>query len=431
MHIIFQMKKTVFALCLILIIGVFFVMLPEKLEAQSYQTFSSERQRILEETRWMIGPFRIFPRFRLSNVGYDGNVYYESKSDEPVTDYTATISPEIKTHLLFKNYFIFSFTENPEYVYYLKEARERRWNHNFSPEARMLLFGRIVVGGSYSYRNRRYRPTSEFDRRANQLNREYRGSIFYETARETSFGFNYKRGYVSFEDVDYGGEEIYLSRILNRKETTYEGDFYYQVLSQSFLFFKGGTTEYEFENEDARWRNSDSRQFYTGLRFPLLGRIQGQISLGYKELIPREEGITGFSGLVGDTQIGYRLRQMRFRIEYARDSRFSYWTDNVYFIEDRYIGGISFYLTHFLRLDYTYNYGEAHYPEEEIIRMPDGTYEEIKREDIYTTQTVGFAVRLIENVGIGVNVNWWNRDSNIYYADRDRFFVGGYLTYDF
>ncbi|MFW6140807.1 MAG: hypothetical protein ACOC5S_05585 [Acidobacteriota bacterium] len=425
------MKKTCFGVCLILGIGFFFVFFPEDGEAQSYRTFDYEREQILEQTRWMIGPFRIFPQFRLTNIGYDGNVYYGREGDEPVTDYTATFSPEVTAYLLFRDYFIFSFTENPEYVYYLEEARERRWNHNFSPEFKWLLLSRIVLGGSYSYQNRRHRATSEFDVRANELRKAYRGSVFYETPRQTSFGFNYRKEDISYEDVDYGGEEIYLSRILNRQETTYEGEVYYQVFSSSFFFINGGYTEYEFENVDAQWRDSYSRQFYTGLRFPLLGRINGQISIGYKELIPREEDVTGFSGLVGDSWIDYRMRILRFRAEYRRDSRFSYWTNNVYYVEDRYVGGISFYMTRFLRLDYTYNYGEGHYPEKELVRKPDGTYEELKREDIYTTHTLGFAVRLIENTGIGVNVIWWERDSNVPYADRDRMFIGGYLTYDF
>ena len=430
-HIIFQMRKKAGALSIILIMSLFFALLPGEAGAQSYRSFSSERDNILEETRWMIGPFRIFPRFNLKNIGYDGNVYYQGKDEEPVTDYTATISPEITAHLLFRNSFILTVTENPEYIYYAEESRERRWNNNFSPEFKWLLLGRIVLGGSYFYRNRRYRASSEFDVRANELRTGYRGSVFYETARETSFGFNYKRENISYEDVDYAGEEIYLSRILSRQETTYEGEFYYQVFSRSFLFFKAGATAYEFESAEAQWRNSDSRQFYTGMRFPLLGRINGQISLGYKELTPRTEGLTGFSGLVGDSQVEYRLKSMRFRIEYHRDCQFSYWTNNIYYVYDNYVGGVSFYITRFLRLDYDYNYGKGHYPEEETIRLPDGTLYELKRDDTYTSSILGFAVRLIKNLGIGVNVSWWGRDSNIYYADRDRVFIGGYLTYDF
>jgi hypothetical protein len=425
------MRKKASALSIILGAALFFVFFPEDIKAQSYQSFRSERERILEETRWMIGPFRIFPRFNLKQIGYDGNVYYQSEEDVPVTDYTATVSPEIKAHLLFRNSFIFTFTENPEYIYYIHEARERRWNHIFSPEFKWLVFGRFVLGGSYFYQNRRYRASSEFDVRANELRTGYTGSLFYETARETSFGFKYKRENVSYEDVDYAGEEIYLSRILSRLETTYEGEFYYQVFASSFLFFKAGTTAYEFESPEAHWRNSDSWQFYTGVRFPLLGRIQGQISLGYKELTPRTEGIKGFSGLVGDSQVEYRLKRMRFRLEYRRDCQFSYWTNNIYYVYDNYVGGVSFYITRFLRLDYDYTYGEGHYPEEETIRLPDGTLYELKRDDTYTTNTLGFAVRLVKDLGLGVNVNWWGRDSNIYYASRDRVFIGGYLTYDF
>jgi len=56
---------------------------------------------------------------------------------------------------------------------------------------------------------------------------------------------------------------------------------------------------------------------------------------------------------------------------------------------------------------------------------------ELKRKDIYKTHTVGIVFRIFRDVGLGVNVNFWDRSSNYYAVERDRFFVGGYLTYDF
>lgn len=176
---------------------------------------------------------------------------------------------------------------------------------------------------------------------------------------------------------------------------------------------------------------TSSYQAYTGIGFPLLGRVRGTLSLGYKKLLPRREGKTSFSGLVGDTSLDFRVRRFNFRLQYSRDYRFSYWTNNIYFLENRYGLGISFYLTRLLRLDYNFSYGEVHYPELMSLWMPDDRYEEIKREDVYRAHTVGFVFRIIKNTGIGVRLNFWERDSNIYWANRDRMFIGGYVTYEF
>ena len=189
--------------------------------------------------------------------------------------------------------------------------------------------------------------------------------------------------------------------------------------------------DYGFKHTQSNWRDSYSYQVYSGIFFPIIGKIRGTLSLGYKELVPRKEEKEGFSGLIGDTSLDLRLKSIGFRLEYKRDSHFSYWTNNVYFIEDRYEAGIYFYLTRFLRIDYSYGYGESLYPEPTTFSMPDGRREEIKRKDIYRSQVVGIVFRIIKTTGIGVKFNFWERDSSFYLESRKRMFIGGYITYDF
>ncbi len=399
---------------------------------QAYQPFRWELEQIAKQTRWRIGPFRFFPTVSFRNIGYDGNVYYEREEDNPISDYTVTFAPHVKVYILFRNFFILSLTESPEYVYYFEQKRERTWNNTISPEFKFLFLNRLVISGRYSYRNRRWRATSEFDVRANELRESYRGSLFYETARRTSFGISASSAKISFEDISLPGEKIYLSRRLNREERSGNLEFYYRIFSESFFFLSGGYTEYKFEHIQSRWRDSYSYQAYSGIRFPLLGRMSGTLSLGYKKLLPRrrEEKIS-FSGLVGSTSLDLRLGRFSFRFQYNRDFHFSYWRNSIYFIEDRYGAGISFYLTKFLRLDYNFSYGEANYPELILLRMPDGRYEEIKRKDIYRIHTAGFVFRIIRNTGIGLIVNFWERESNYYWVGRDRSFIEGYVTYAF
>ncbi len=57
--------------------------------------------------------------------------------------------------------------------------------------------------------------------------------------------------------------------------------------------------------------------------------------------------------------------------------------------------------------------------------------EELKRKDIHRTQILGFVFKVIKNTGIGLMVNFWERESNYDRANRDRMFVGGYITYQF
>lgn len=398
---------------------------------QDYQSFRNELDYIFENTKIIIGPFRIFPTFNFSNIGYDDNVYYQREEDNPVTDYTATFSPQIRMYLLFRNKLIISLTENPEYVYYYKQKRERRWNNTLSPEFKLLLLNRFVISGNYSYRNRKWRASSEFDVKANEIRESYRGSLFYETPRRTSFGITALLDKYSYEDVTLPGEEIYLSRNLNREERSGNLEFYYRVFSGSFFFMSGGYTEYKFEHIQFHWRDSYSYQVFSGIRFPLFGRMRGALSLGYRKLSPKQKEKKGFSGLVGDTSLAFRIMRFGFRFQYIRDFRFSYWTNSLFFVENRFGSGISFYLTRFLRLDYNFFYGETNYPEMVLFQTPDGRVEAIMRKDIYRGHIAGFIFRIFKKTGIGVMVNYWERESNYYWANRNRLFAGGYITYEF
>ena len=153
------------------------------------------------------------------------------------------------------------------------------------------------------------------------------------------------------------------------------------------------------------------------------------MSLGYKTFEPLAEGRETFSGIVGQADIDYRLRTIRLRATYRRDSRFSFYGDNVFFIENQIGGGVSLYLTRFLRLDYDYRYGSNAYPES--FWFIGGEDVLIEREDIYQTHSAGIVVRVLRDIGIGLDVNYWERTSNVYAGKRDWLFVGGSLVYDF
>lgn len=405
--------------------------MPNNSFCQSYRLFRSELDEILERSKWRIGPFRIYPMIQFRQIGYDDNVYQQREEDKPKSDFRATISPFINIYLLFRNWVVFSLTENPEYVYFAKEGRERSLNNNFSPQLKLLLFQRFVLSCSYQYNKTRRRATSEFDIRANIENKSYNASIFYETARGTSFGISGVIRKIRFEDILFPDEEILLSRAFNREEQSGNFEFYYRIRSESFLFIHGGYTEYNFENIEARWRDSYSYQIYTGIRFPVLGNVRGTVSLGYKKLDSKRVSKKGFSGLVGNTSLDIRIRRFGFRFLYDRDCRFSYWTNNIFFLEDNYGAGISFYLTQFLRLDYDFSYGRSNYPEATTVRMSEEEYEEIKRRDSNYTHTFGFVIRVIRRTGIGIMTNFWERKSNMPVVGRDRWFVGGYVTYEF
>lgn len=71
---------------------------------QSYQSFRAELDQIVKRAKIGIGPFRVLPAINFINIGYDDNVYYQREEDNPASDFTGTVSPEIKVYFLFRNY---------------------------------------------------------------------------------------------------------------------------------------------------------------------------------------------------------------------------------------------------------------------------------------------------------------------------------------
>jgi hypothetical protein len=398
---------------------------------QNYVYFGSLLEEIDRMAKWQVGPFRISSYFQIRNLGYDSNIYQKAQDNDPVSDYTAAISLPSKFYINYRNGVVFSLAVVPEYAFYATYTKERSFNYSLLPELRARLFGGLIISAGYEYGRSRRRATSEFDVRAEEKSHSYRGSVFIETARLTALGFS---GYIQdyrYEDIYAPGEENILSRRLNRQERRGSLEFYYRVYSDTVFFLSGGYAEYNFQSPASFFRNSYSYQVFSGLRFPLLGRIRGALTLGYKSLRPRTKGINGFSGLIGDTSFNLRLSRFQFRVIYRRDCYFSFSQTSLFFVEGQWGAGISFYPTSFLRLDYDYRSGRSDYPGLLSVSLPDGAIEEIERQDRNRYHIVSLVYRVVGDIGIGLTGNFWQRRSNFLQVERERFFVGAFLTYEF
>jgi len=413
-----------FLVCLIFII-------PENAEAQTYTSFQSELNSIVERTRLRLGPFRIVPRIGFQFLRYEWNIFYQREDENPASDFTSSISPELNVYLIFKDRLILRLSDRISYVHYYKYKEERRLNNNFTPELKLLLLNRFVLIGSYANTRNRGRPTSEFNIRANEYRESIRGGLFYETPRQTSIGISYTQSKILYDDITFPGQEVTLSRILNRKEKNIGFEFNYHVFSESFFFITGSYTDHDFEHTEDFDRRSYSLQVLTGLRFPLVGGISGTLALGYKQIMPRAQGMEGKTGLIGNTGLNFRSGHLGARVSYNRDFPFSFWENNVFFINNRYLFGGSVYVTRFLRVDYDYSIWNSKYPKLIPLFYPDGSFENIRRIDNYRTHTVRLVFRLFKEIGLGISANQWARDSNYLGESRSQIYLNAYLTLDF
>jgi hypothetical protein len=397
--------------------------------AQTYVAFQEEWETIVHRAPLIFGPFRLFPAFSLHNVGYDDNIYFDNA---PRADYTGTFSPELKAYLPIGGTILLSAFDNPEYTYYVKNQGRREFTNSFGLGVKALLLSRFVLTGDYQDFAHRRRLSPEVGILVTDLGRAWTAGLHYETAGQTAIGMTAFRNELSYENLTLGTEGIPLSQALNRTETGGRAEIYYRAFYKGYLFLGLGQTDYRFQSADMAWRNSTARQATLGARFPVGASIEGTINLGFKQVRPRSEGPAVFSGFVGSADLAARLGRIGLRARFVRDNVFSTFVDVLYFIDTTGGGGVSLYVTDFLRLDYDFDLGTSDYPDVLPGAGPqDGAAADANRTDRRLTHAAGFVIRVLRTAGLGLTWNSAIWTSTIPGWDRRRSFVGAYLTYRF
>jgi hypothetical protein len=418
------MKKTfLFAFSLLALYGL--------CAGQEYRTFRSELDEIRNTAKLRFGPLRFLPSIQIRDVGYDNNVFYRNAGETRIGDYTGAISPVIKAYLPVGNSLILSFKENPEYMFYLREKGLRTFTNSFSPAFRLNLLKRFTLSGDYHFEKHQRRAYSEFTGNVTDTVKGYSASFFFETPRGSALGFSGKVDRFGYVDMAFPDQILGLSRALNRKESTGNAELYYRAFSESDMFFIFGHTKYEFDDPEFWVRNAHSYQASWGIRFPLMGRARGKLSLGYKNFIPELEGRKRFSGLIADSSVDIKLGRFDVRLGLNRNTVFSYLEGSYYYIDSRANAGLSLYLTRLFRLDYDYQAGGMKYPEPFEVQVPGGPPDLIMRKDTYGMHSAGLTVRLFRTTGLSLSYNVFERKSNTPGFDIRRNFVGLSLTQGF
>jgi Putative beta-barrel porin 2 len=402
-----------------------------RLGAQSYQSFQDEYDAIREGVRLRLGPLRLMPRFRLTDVGYDSNVYFREQAGEVVHDATATLAPELHGYWLLGHAAILSFTENPEYLFYAREKGLRSFTNNFSGGLRLRLLRHFSLSGDYHIERHVRRVLSDLDHRIRDSSTGGTASLFFETARATAIGATASLEDFRYKDLQSGTPDDIYGLALDRRETSVGLEAYYRVFSRSYLFAMAGWRRYDFVHPESSWRNAEAIEASGGFRFPLTGRARGVIRFGWKSFRPDAVDRKPFSGLVAATEVSFRLSRIGLTLGFSRDNNFSYVESAYYYIDTRGRANVSIYVAPFLRLDAGFQLGGLDYPEPQTVWIGGDPVIVGHRRDDERIFTAGPVVRLGGTVGLGLTFNLYVRSSNAPGFDIRRDFIGAFVTYEF
>jgi hypothetical protein len=401
-----------------------------RLSGQSYRSFREEFEAI-QQTKLRLGPLRLVPVIRITDVGYDSNVYFADEGRPAVADATATLSPELRGYWLAGSSIILSATENPEFLAYAKEMALRSFSNSFSASLRWLALRRFSLAAEYHDLSHVRRSLSELDRRIRDTVSGAAGSLFFETPRGTAVGVRGGVDDFRYLDVASGDPDDIYGRSLDRRETAAGFEVTYRIFSQSRLFSAVTWRRYDFRYPESAWRDASSVEASGGVRFPLAGSARGTVRFGWKSFRPDSPDEKPFAGLVAGTDVSLRLGRVALTLGLDRDNAFSYIESAYYYIDTSVRAGLSLYLFRSFRLDASVAYGTMAYPEPQEIWIDGAPVVIERREDVQRTWSAGPVVRISGTVGLGLTFNVYRRTSNAPGFNIRRNFVGAFLTYEF
>ena len=391
----------------------------------------------LEETV-KAGPFHVAPFLVVKDFGYDDNVRLNSKS--PISDYTLTVGPGARAVLPLGRISTLALWDEIDYAMF---ARETDLNHvNNTLRAKLHTYVRdsiVFIDGQHeSYRER---PNTEIDTRLRTTVAQGRFGISYRPEPKTRLdaflqrsGYDYDAGKLEVTDeAGPNAEDVFkdtgeiTADTLRRTETMlgFNGRLRVRPRTSALLDLLSGRIDFD---RTEPLRDSTSVSALTGLEFDPAGPIRGSLKVGYKHLSPDDDQVSGFSGLVADTAVDFRIAgRGSLKAIYQRDTGFSILGDNLFYVQDH--AGLSY--EHFVNTRLSVELGRQYYEVDYPLAVtdldtcePDGlggqTCSEGHRLDEVVSDTVAVRYRLGPSLKIGLAYNRWDRDSTFDLEDTQR-----------
>ena len=370
------------------------------------------------------GPFRIRALFRLSDVGYDDNVRFESQQREG--DTTASAGAGLRSVLLWGKRGGLNLVQEADYVAF---AKNTDLNHlNGALKARgIFLFKHAALSLGDRYDSLEERPNTEVDQRLRRKNNTITAS-----ARTLSDGRLALQATLRHEKIGYSsdepGSEASIAR-LGRDVDALTLGAEVKILPKTTLTIEGVAEEIDFV-DDSEGRDSTTRSIIPGLQFDPSASIQGFVKIGVKSLEAEDRPQDDTDVTVGEVALSFRMGgATRFKGTYSRDLVFSTLQENLYYEDTSWTAACERYLSRRLRAEIRYGRGLNEYPKR-VTRGGTDPFDGF-REDDFTRYGLTIGYKINAQLGIVVAASRVERDATDDFYDRSRNLYTIGSTYEF
>ena len=200
-----------------------------------------------------VGPVKLAPGIVVKEIGWDSNVFQETKEEGPKDDFVAALTPDVAMFSRLRFVKVSAYA-GAEMAYYHKYESERSLGHLLRGRVDVLLSRvRPFVGGGQT--KTRTRPNGEIDVRADRKETELSGGVAFDlSANSVVYGSAVEMS-TRYENALNDGVDI--SETLSRDSRDYSGGLKTDLTPLTSLTVSGSVREDTFLFDPLR--NADNR----------------------------------------------------------------------------------------------------------------------------------------------------------------------------
>lgn len=274
-------------------------------------------------------PLVLSPTIRLADVGWDDNVFRDSKGGNPTGDFRATAGPSLQASLLMPRLRVTGRSQ-VDFVYF-KRLSQIRSIDTVNVGRVELLFGHVRPFVDGEWANTRHRRNFEIDLPVRRVDSSLGAGVDVYLSGKTSIGATLRRS-----RLNYQGDAIYLdtdlAESLGATATFSDARLGYSLtpFTTVGVHVEQDRSEFRFAKE----RNSDGFRVMSVIEFRPLALVSGHAEVGIRKRTFVDGNAPQFQGVVARVDLGYTLLgRTRFDIHGERDLSYSYRADQRDFLQ--------------------------------------------------------------------------------------------------
>jgi hypothetical protein len=263
------------------------------------------------------------PTLRLTDLGWDNNIFRVNKTEAPTGDFTTTVTPALEASFRLRRLQI-SGRGDVDFVYFREMSQLRSIDTDDGVRVGLLL-GRVRPYVGADWASARHRRNFEIDLPVRRVDSSWVAGVDFSLSGKTSVGVISRRS-----REDFKGETAYLDSDLAfylGATTTIEGArlrYALTPLTTIGINVEQDRSDFAFASE----RNSEGFRVMSTVDFQPFAAVSGSAQVGVRKRTFTDSHVPPFQGTVARIDLGYTLLgRTRFAVSGQRDLSYSYRPD--------------------------------------------------------------------------------------------------------